>query len=96
MHRGFDHIRFAENVLVCPHRWTITYNASQEIKDRFSGCHQQEWQLTYTMKASKRSEEDKAKLKVEDGVRQSDKTGKCGKELLIWNWGDGAPPVVTV
>ena len=94
MHRNFNHEEFALAIQACQHRWTITYNASQEIKDRFSKYQQREWQLTYTMKAAKRLEGDRAKVKGVGGARQSDKTGKCGKELLVWNWEGETYPVV--
>lgn len=35
MHIGFDHDRFAEEILKLPCKWMITYNDSEEIRERF-------------------------------------------------------------
>jgi site-specific DNA-adenine methylase len=93
MHRGFDHGRFAAEIESCKHKWMITYNDNPEIIKRFEKYEQEKWDLTYTMKAATRLDKDKAdiKAKVKDGEKerehnQTDKCGKKGKELLIWNW----------
>lgn len=87
MHKGFDHVKFSTDVKNCNHKWMITYNNNDDIKNRFDDYSQEEWSLTYTMKASKRSAGDAAKIKhVGRSVNQTDKRGKEGKELLIWNW----------
>ena len=87
MHEGFDHEKFGDKVKVCKHSWMITYNDNQIIKDRFTGYKQIPWDLTYTMKAAKRKEEDKAdiKMKYEEG-KIPEKSGRKGKELLILNY----------
>tara|TARA_A100001015_G_scaffold266263_1_gene315291 strand:+ start:137 stop:1036 length:900 start_codon:yes stop_codon:yes gene_type:complete len=53
MHSGFDHMRFYEDVVKCPHSWMITYNSNEVLKKRFSDYYFNDWDLTYTMRSSK-------------------------------------------
>lgn len=53
MHSGFDHMRFYEDVVKCPHAWMITYNSNEVLKKRFSDYNFNDWDLTYTMRSSK-------------------------------------------
>ena len=50
MHKYFDHIRFAETMKECKHKWLITYDDSEFIKDLFSFAKIIEWDLTYGMR----------------------------------------------
>ena len=70
MHSGFNHMRFYKDVVVCPHKWMITYNSNEVLRDRFSNFNQMEWDLTYTMRSSKEYVENQ----------------KDRKELLIVNY----------
>ncbi len=53
MHSGFNHMRFYEDVLKCPHKWMITYNSNEVLKKRFSDYYFNDWDLTYTMRSNK-------------------------------------------
>jgi DNA adenine methylase len=46
LHKSFDHNRFAENMKNCKHKWLITYDDSQYIRDLFSFANIQSWNLT--------------------------------------------------
>jgi len=35
-HKGFDHVRFAEECKKCKHKWLITYNDNEKIRDLYS------------------------------------------------------------
>ncbi len=50
LHKGFDHERFAETMKNCEHKWLITYDNSEYIKDLFSFAHISEWNLMYGMR----------------------------------------------
>ena len=50
LHKGFDHERFAETMKNCPHKWLITYDDSDYIKDLFSFAKIKTWNLTYGMR----------------------------------------------
>lgn len=50
LHTHFDHLRFAETMRNCPHKWLITYDNSQYIKDLFSFANIYEFQVMYGMK----------------------------------------------
>lgn len=50
LHKMFDHERFAENMLKTNHKWLITYDDSQYIRDLFSFAHIKPWTLTYGMR----------------------------------------------
>lgn len=50
LHRIFDHIRFAEIMQKCKHKWLITYDDSKFIREIFSFAHIISWDLTYGMR----------------------------------------------
>ena len=50
LHKSFDHKRFAENMKQCKHKWLITYDDSEYIRDLFSFANIQSWNLTYGMR----------------------------------------------
>ena len=50
LHKGFDHIRFAETMKNCNHKWLITYDDSDYIKHLFSFANIISWDLTYGMR----------------------------------------------
>jgi DNA adenine methylase len=49
LHTSFDHVRFAEVVKQCPHRWLITYDDCPEVRRLFDGACIVQWQLQYGM-----------------------------------------------
>ena len=50
LHKGFDHIRFAETMKNCEHKWLITYDDSDYIRQLFSFANIIAWDLTYGMR----------------------------------------------
>lgn len=50
LHRQFDHIRFAEVMKTCRHRWLITLDDHPLIRELFGFAHIFEWKLTYGMR----------------------------------------------
>lgn len=89
LHEQFNHQLFADTIKKCDSKWMITYNQDLQIEEWFNDpkYKQWKWDLTYTMKSAKRNVEDKAetKMKYADG-EEPEKSGKKGKELLIWNY----------
>ena len=49
MHKGFDHIKFAEDVYDCPHKFMITYNLNDRLLDLYKDYNCMEWKLRYSM-----------------------------------------------
>lgn len=49
MHKGFDHIKFAEDVYDCPHKFMITYNLNDRLLDLYKDYNCKEWKLRYSM-----------------------------------------------
>jgi DNA adenine methylase len=49
LHTSFDHVRFAEQMRACPHKWLITYDDSPEVRELFSFAHIATWQFQYGM-----------------------------------------------
>jgi DNA adenine methylase len=78
MHKGFDHNIFVENTLKCPHKWMVTYNEDSDLITRFGHHKQIKWELQYTMASTKRVDQE--------GSKNTGKSGKKGKELLIMNY----------
>jgi len=50
MHKGFDHERFAEVMKNTKHKWLITYDNSDYLRDLFSFANIFTWELTYGMR----------------------------------------------
>ena len=50
LHKSFDHKRFAENMKNCNHKWLITYDDSEYIRELFSFANIIPWNLTYGMR----------------------------------------------
>jgi len=50
LHKSFDHKRFAENMKNCSHKWLITYDDSEYIRNLFSFANIIPWNLTYGMR----------------------------------------------
>lgn len=49
LHTSFDHKRFAENVKKCKHRWLITYDNSDAIRELFPFANIYPWEMQYGM-----------------------------------------------
>ena len=50
LHKSFDHERFAKIMKDCSHKWLITYDDSEYIRNLFSFAHIIPWNLTYGMR----------------------------------------------
>jgi len=60
LHKNFDHERFAENLKNCKHKWLITYDDCDYIRDLFSFANITTWNLTYGMRNITQNSEQKA------------------------------------
>ncbi len=49
LHLGFDHKKFAEHMKGCPHKWMITYDDCEEVRNNFADSHLFEWEFQYGM-----------------------------------------------
>ena len=61
MHKTFDHERFANVLKKTNHKWLITYDDSEYIKDLFSFANINEWNLTYGMRNVNKNGNQKGK-----------------------------------
>ena len=50
LHKIFDHERFAKVLKKTKHKWLITYDDSEYIRELFSFANIREWNLTYGMR----------------------------------------------
>jgi DNA adenine methylase len=50
LHKSFDHQRFAETLKNCPHKWLITYDDCEFIRELFSFAEITPWNLMYGMR----------------------------------------------
>lgn len=50
LHKTFDHVRFASVLKNVNHKWLITYDDSEYIRDLFSFAYIKEWNLIYGMR----------------------------------------------
>lgn len=61
LHKSFDHERFAENMKDCKHKWLITYDDSDYIRQLFSFAQITPWNLTYGMRNVSKGSSQKGK-----------------------------------
>lgn len=61
MHKSFDHVKFAENMKSCKHKWLITYDDSEYIRNLFSFANIMPWELMYGMRNVKAGADQKGK-----------------------------------
>lgn len=57
LHSGFDHERFKETCDRCRHKWMITYNDCEYIRDMFSSYNITEMSFSYGMSKDKSGKE---------------------------------------
>lgn len=50
LHKSFDHEKFANTMKNCRHKWLITYDDSEYVRDLFSFAKITAWELTYGMR----------------------------------------------
>jgi len=50
LHKGFDHVRLANLLKKCPHKWLLTYDNSSRIHKLYSFANIANWDLTYGMR----------------------------------------------
>ncbi|HNW81315.1 MAG TPA: DNA adenine methylase [bacterium] len=61
LHKSFDHMKFAEIMRNCKHKWLITYDDSEYIRGLFSFANIFPWNLTYGMRNVKEGSDQKGK-----------------------------------
>ena len=84
LHKSFDHERFAENMKRCPHKWLITYDDCQYIRDLFSFAHIIPWNLTYGMRnITENSNQTGRELFISNYCNLSDYKAKQGLSTLL-------------
>jgi len=61
LHKSFDHEKFAETMKNCKHKWLITYDDSEYVRDLFSFAKITAWELTYGMRNVTENSDQKGK-----------------------------------
>lgn len=61
MHKGFEHDRFADVMKYSEHKWLITYDDSEYIRDLFSFAKISPFNLTYAMRNVNKDSDKKGK-----------------------------------
>jgi DNA adenine methylase len=61
LHIDFNHDKFFENLIKCRHKWLITYDNSEYIRELFRDFYQVEWELQYGMNNYKQQRASKGK-----------------------------------
>lgn len=49
LHKNFDHSAFYDNVSTCNHNWLVSYNSTEEIRNKWNLFQQHEFELSYFM-----------------------------------------------
>lgn len=84
LHKDFDHIRFAENIKRCKHRWLITYDDSEYIRNLFGFANIVAWDLTYGMRnVTENSNQIGKELFISNYKIDGRMPGVCQQRLLF-------------
>jgi len=84
LHKSFDHKRFAENMRNCPHKWLITYDDSEYIRELFSFANIVSWNLTYGMRnITDSSDQNGKELFISNYFNHNDYKAKQGTLTLF-------------
>ena len=79
LHKSFDHKRFAENMKNCQHKWLITYDDSNYIRELFHFADIVPWNLTYGMRnISEKSDQTGKELFISNYLSHKDYKAKQG------------------
>ena len=66
MHKGFNHVEFADKLNQHESMMMVTYNSNENIRKLFEGWRQTEWDLTYSMnngsKAYQEAQKDRKEI----------------------------------
>lgn len=61
LHKAFDHEKFADTMKNCKHKWLITYDDCEYIRELFSFANIISWDLTYGMRNVTKTSDQKGK-----------------------------------
>lgn len=61
LHKAFDHEKFADTMKNCNHKWLITYDDCEYIRELFSFANIIPWDLTYGMRNVTETSDQKGK-----------------------------------
>lgn len=61
LHKAFDHEKFADTMKNCKHKWLITYDDCEYIRELFSFANIVPWDLTYGMRNVTETSDQKGK-----------------------------------
>ncbi|NJN86070.1 MAG: DNA adenine methylase [Leptolyngbyaceae cyanobacterium SL_7_1] len=61
LHTCFDHSRFSQLMSECDHKWLITYDDCDEVRQNFAFAHIYEWELQYGMNNYMQGKAEKGK-----------------------------------
>lgn len=71
LHKSFDHIRFANEMKECKHKWLITYDDSDYIRELFSFANIIPWNLVYGMRnVSDKSDQNGKELFISNFIEE--------------------------
>lgn len=77
MHKTFDHERFANSLKQTKHKWLITYDDSEYIRNLFSFANILSWDLTYGMRnVNKNSDQIGKELFISNYINEIPKDKK--------------------
>ncbi|MCK4664022.1 MAG: DNA adenine methylase [Bacteroidales bacterium] len=82
LHKSFDHERFASVLKNTNHKWLVTYDDSEYIRDLFLFAHINEWNLTYGMRNVNKNGSQNAKELFISNYPLNDKKTYIQKNLF--------------
>ena len=84
LHKSFDHKRFAQNMKNCTHKWLITYDDSDYIRELFHFANVVSWNLTYGMRnITENSDQTGKELFISNYLSQHEYKAKQGMASLF-------------
>lgn len=85
MHTGFSHEDFVEACKTSPHKWQITYNEHEWLREQFSDFHMENFEFRYSLAHRSENKNKKEELLIMNYEPRNSRTESNVLETLLFS-----------
>ena len=85
MHTGFSHEDFVESCKTSPHKWQITYNEHEWLREQFSDFHMENFEFRYSLAHRSENKNKKEELLIMNYEPRNSRTENNALEALLFS-----------
>jgi len=85
MHTGFSHEDFVESCKTSPHKWQITYNEHEWLREQFSDFHMENFEFRYSLAHRSENKNKKEELLITNYELRNSRTENNTLETLLFS-----------